>query len=40
MGTKIVLFGKMSSGLMKQKYNFLSKMTIIMFGGKSGRVAS
>ena len=35
-GTKIVLFGEMSSGLMKQKYNFLAIMTIIMFGGKGG----
>ena len=36
MVTKIVL----SSGLMKQKYNFLAIMTIIMFGGKRGRLAS
>ena len=33
MGTKIVLFGEMSSGLMKQKYNCLVIM-IVMFGGK------
>uniref|UniRef100_A0A4W5M292 Thioredoxin-related transmembrane protein 2b n=1 Tax=Hucho hucho TaxID=62062 RepID=A0A4W5M292_9TELE len=31
---------KMSSGLMKQKYNCLAIMTIIMFGGKRGRLAS
>ncbi|CDR00661.1 unnamed protein product [Oncorhynchus mykiss] len=36
MGTKIVLFGEMSSGLMKQKYNFLA----IMFGGKRVMVTS
>ena len=36
MGTKIVLFGEMSSGLMKQKYNCLATMTIVMFGGKAG----
>ena len=36
MGTKIVLFGEMSSGLMKQKYNCLAIMTIVMFGGKRG----
>jgi hypothetical protein len=39
MGTKIVLFGEMSSGLMKQKYNCLAIMTIVMFGGKRGRLA-
>ena len=36
MGTKSVLFGEMSSGLMKQKYNCLAIMTIIIFGGKRG----
>jgi hypothetical protein len=36
MGTKIVLFGEMSSGLMKQKWNCLAIMTIVMFGGKKG----
>ena len=36
MGTKIVLFGEMSSGLMKQKENCLAIMTIVMFGGKRG----
>jgi hypothetical protein len=40
MGTKIVLFGEMCSGLMKQKYNCLAIMTIVMFGGKVGRLAS
>jgi hypothetical protein len=40
MGTKIVPFGEVSSGLMKQKYNYLSILTIIMFGGKRGRLAS
>ena len=40
MGTKIVHFGEMSSGLMKQKYNYLAIMTIVMFGGKRGRLAS
>ena len=39
MGTKIVLFGEMPSGLMKQKYNFLAIMTIVMFGGKRGGLA-
>ena len=39
MGTKIVLFGEMSSGLMKQTYNCLAIMTIVMFGGKRGRLA-
>ena len=34
MGTKIALFGEMSSGLMKQKYNCMAIMTIVMFGGK------
>ena len=33
MGTKIVVFGEMSSGLMKEKYNCLAIMTIVMFGG-------
>ena len=36
MGTKIVHFGEMSSGLMKQKYNCLAIMTIVMFGGERG----
>ena len=40
MGTKIVLFGEISSGLMKQKYNYLALMTIVMFGRKRGRLAS
>jgi hypothetical protein len=40
MGTKFVLFGEMSSGLMKQKQNCLAIMTIVMFGGKRGRLAS
>jgi hypothetical protein len=40
MWTKIVLFGEKSSGLMKQKYNCLAIMTIVMFGGKRGRLAS
>jgi hypothetical protein len=40
MGTKNLLFGEMSSGLMKQKYNCLAIMTIVMFGGKRGRLAS
>jgi hypothetical protein len=40
MGTKIVCFGEMSSALIKQKYNCLAIMTINMFGGKSGRLAS
>jgi hypothetical protein len=31
---------KISSGLMKQKYNCLAIMTIVMFGGKRGRLAS
>ena len=35
MGTKIILFGEMSSGLMKQKYNCLAILTIVVFGGKS-----
>ena len=39
-GTKMVLSGEMSSGLMKQKWNCLAIMTIIMFGGKRGRLAS
>ncbi|KAJ8353442.1 hypothetical protein SKAU_G00210090 [Synaphobranchus kaupii] len=39
MGTKILLFGEMSSGLMKQKCNCLAIMTII-FGGKRVRLAS
>ena len=30
----------MSSSLMKQKYNCLAIMTIVMFGGKRGRLAS
>ena len=40
MGAKIVFLGEMSSGLMKQKQNCLAIMTIVMFGGKSGRLAS
>ena len=40
MGTKIILFGGMSSGLMKQKYNCFSIMTIVMFGRKRGSLAS
>ena len=36
MGTKIILFGEMSSGLMKQIWNCLAIMTIVMFGGKGG----
>ena len=40
MGTKIVLFGGISSGLMKQKYNCLAIMIIVMFGGKRGMLAS
>ena len=40
MGTNIILFVEMASGLMKQKYNCLAKMTIVMFGGKRGRLAS
>jgi hypothetical protein len=38
MGTNI--FGDMSSGLMKQKYNCLAIMTIVIFGGKRGKLAS
>ena len=34
MGTKIVLFGEMSSGLMKQNYNCLAKMILVLMGGK------
>jgi hypothetical protein len=33
-GDSIVLFGQMSSDLMKQTYNCLAIMTIVMFGGK------
>jgi hypothetical protein len=40
MGTKIILFGEMSSGLKKQKWNCLAIMNIVMFGGKWGRLAS
>jgi hypothetical protein len=40
MGIKIILFGEMSSGLIKQKYNCLAIVTIITFGGKRGRLAS
>ena len=36
MGTKIVHFGEMSSGLMKQKWNSLAIITIVTFGGKGG----
>ena len=35
MGTNIVLFGVMSSGLMKQ---YCLAIMIIMFGGKMGRM--
>ena len=38
MGTEIVLFGEMSSGLMKQEQNCLAIMIIVMFGGKRGRL--
>ena len=37
MGTKILLFGEMSSGLMKQKSNHLAIMAIVMFGVKRGK---
>ena len=40
IGTKIVLFGEMSSGLTKQKNNCLALMTIVIFGGKRGMLAS
>ena len=30
MGTKIILFGEKSSGLRKQKYNFLTIMTVCL----------
>jgi hypothetical protein len=40
MGTKILLFGEMSSGLMKQKFNCMAIITIVMFGGKRVRLAS
>ena len=40
MGTKIVLFGETASGQMNQKENCLAIMTIAMFGGKMGRLAS
>jgi hypothetical protein len=40
MGPKIVLFGEMSSGLMKQKYNCLATMTVIIYGGKRERLAN
>ena len=36
MGTKIVLFGEISSGLMKQKENCLAIMTIVMLEEKGG----
>jgi hypothetical protein len=36
MEKTIILFGEMSSGLMKQKQNCLAIRTIIMFGGKGG----
>ena len=39
-GDKDRLFGEMSSGLMKQKCNCLAIMTIVMFGGKRGKLAS
>uniref|UniRef100_A0AAZ3QD20 Transposase n=1 Tax=Oncorhynchus tshawytscha TaxID=74940 RepID=A0AAZ3QD20_ONCTS len=40
MGTKMVLFGEISFSLMKQKGNCLAIMTIVIFGGKRGRLAS
>jgi hypothetical protein len=40
VGTKIILFGEMSFALMKQKWNCLAIMTIVMFGGKRGMLAS
>ena len=40
IGTKIVLFWEISSGLMKQKYNCLAIMTTVMVGGKSWRLSS
>ena len=36
MGTKIILFGEMSSGVMKEKWDCLAIKTIVMFGGKGG----
>ena len=36
MGTKIILFGEMSPGLMKQKYNCLAIMTIHVLEKKGG----
>ena len=36
MGTKILLFGEISSGLLKLKLNCLAIMIIVMFGGKRG----
>jgi hypothetical protein len=35
----IIRFGEMSSGLKKQKKKCLAIMTIVMFGGKRGRLA-
>jgi hypothetical protein len=40
MGTKIVFFGELSSGLMKPKWNCFAIMPIVMFGGKRGRLES
>jgi hypothetical protein len=40
MGTKIILFGEITSGLMKNKLNCLAIMAFVMFGGKRGRLAS
>jgi hypothetical protein len=39
-GQRSSFLREMSSGLMKQKYNCLAIMTIIMFGGKRGMLAS
>jgi hypothetical protein len=36
MTTTIILFGEVSSGLMKQKLKYLAIMTIVMFGEKGG----
>jgi hypothetical protein len=40
MGTKMILFGELFSGLVKQKYNWLAIISIVMFGGKRGMLAS
>lgn len=34
MGTKILLFGEMSCGLVRQKFNCFAVITIVMFGCK------